>query len=141
MLWNIVFNLSKFIKPLTTLCWKTLFFQSKQPMTKWHHISLNSQFTVVLNGIICFSVWFCDNSLLVLKMRFQVFSLASKKVERFSSDRKTLMSLLSVLFHQPDRVSVFWNFNLQSRHLGKRSCPWNQSYFLRNSDKSLLSPQ
>ena len=43
---------------------------------------------VVLNGIICFSVRFCDNSLLVLKMRFQVFSVASKKVQRFSSDRK-----------------------------------------------------
>ena len=55
-------------------------FQSKQPMTKYHHISVNSQFTVALNGIIYFSVRFCDNSLLVLKTRFQVFSLASKKV-------------------------------------------------------------
>ena len=32
-------------------------------------------------------------------MRFQVFSFASKKVQGFSSDRKILMSLLSVLFH------------------------------------------
>ena len=45
----------------------------------------------------CSSVQFCDNS--VLKMRFQVFSFASKKVQGFSSDRKILMSLLSVFFH------------------------------------------
>ena len=81
------------------------FFQSKQPMTKQHHVSLNSQFAIVLNGIICFSVWFCDNSLLVLKMLFQVFSFASKKVQGFSSDKKIL--LLSVLFHLQNRVSVF----------------------------------
>ena len=42
-----------------------------------------SQFTVVLNGIICFSVRFCDNSLLVLKMHFQDFSFASKKYKAF----------------------------------------------------------
>ena len=36
---------------LNTYNWWKTFFQSKQPMTKWH-ISLNSQFTV-LNGIIC----------------------------------------------------------------------------------------
>ena len=70
-------------------------------------MSLNSQFVVVLDGIICFSVQFCDNSLLVLKMRFQVFSFASKKVQGFSSDKKILMSLLSVLFHLQNRASVF----------------------------------
>ena len=43
------------------------------------HILLNSQFTVALNDIICFSVRFCNNSLLVLKMFLQVFSFASKK--------------------------------------------------------------
>ena len=62
-------------------------FQSKQAMNKYH-ISLNSQFVVVSDGIICFSVW--HNSLLVLKMHFQVFSLASKKVQGFSSERKIL---------------------------------------------------
>ena len=66
-------------------------------------MSLNSQFVVVLDGIICFSVQFCDNSLLVLKMRFQVFSFASKKVKGFSSDMKILISLLSVLFHLQNR--------------------------------------
>ena len=45
------------------------------------HLSLTSQFTVVLNGIICFSVRFCNNSLLVLKMLFQFFSFASKKIQ------------------------------------------------------------
>ena len=70
-------------------------------------MSLNSQFIVVLDGIICFSVQFCDNSLLVLKMRFQVFSFASKKVQGFSNDRKILMSLLSVLFHLENSVSIF----------------------------------
>ena len=85
---------SGYNKPLTTICWKTPVFQSKQPMTK-QHVSLNRQFTVVLNRIICFSVQFCNNSLLVLKVCFQVFSFGSKKVQGFSSDRKILMSLLS----------------------------------------------
>ena len=74
---------------------------------KYHYILLNSQFAVVLNNIICFSVPFGDNSLLVLKVRFHVFSFASKKVQGFSSDRKILMSLLSMLFHLQKRVSVF----------------------------------
>ena len=60
-------------------------------VTTEHHISLNSQFMIVLNGIICFSVQFCDNSLLMLKARFQVFSFSSKKAQGFSSDRKSLM--------------------------------------------------
>ena len=47
-------------------------------------MSVNGQFTVVLNSISCFFERFCDNSLLVLKTRFQVFSFASKKVQRFS---------------------------------------------------------
>ena len=55
-------------------------------------IPINSQFNVVLNGMICFSVRFRDNLLLMLKMRFQVFSFASKRY-RFSSDRKMLMPL------------------------------------------------
>ena len=71
----------------------------------------NKQFIVVLDGVICFSVQFCNNSLLVLKMRFlvlkKVFSFASKKVQGFSSDRKILMPLLSVLFHLQNRVSGF----------------------------------
>ena len=37
-----------------------------------------------------FSVRFCDNLLLVLKMRFQVFSFASKTLHSFSSARKIL---------------------------------------------------
>ena len=72
----------------------------------------------------------------------QLFSFASKKVQRFSSDRKILMSLLSVLFHLQKPVSVFWNFKFWPRYLGKRSlCLWNQPHFLRNSDKNLLSPK
>ena len=52
------------------------------------------------------------------------------------------MSLLSVFFHLQDCVLVFWNFNSQWRYLWKSSlCPWNQPHFLRNSDKSLLSPE
>ena len=71
-----------------------------------HNISLNGQFIVVWDAIICFSVRFCDDPLLVLKMHFQVFSCPSKKVQGFSSGRKILMSLLSVLFHLQDRVLV-----------------------------------
>ena len=111
---------------------------SIKPMTRYYHISLNRWFIVVLYGIICVSVRFCDNSLLLLKMRFQVFRFASKSVQGFSSDRKMLMLLLSVLFHLPNRVSVFWNFS--PRYLEKSSLyPWNPPHFLRNSDKSLLS--
>ena len=44
-------------------------------------------------------------------MRFQVFSFYGKKVQGFSSDRKMLMTLLSVSFDLQNRVSVFWNFN------------------------------
>ena len=91
-------------------CWKEPIFQSKQAMNKKHHLSLNSQF-IVLEGIICFSVQFWFNSLLVLKMRFQVFSFARKTVQGFSSHRKILMSLLTVLFHLQNAVSVFWNFS------------------------------
>ena len=40
-----------------------------------------------------FSVRFCDSSLLMLKMPFQVFPFASKKIHGFSSDRKVLKSL------------------------------------------------
>ena len=70
-------------------------------------MSLNSEFTGFLSGIICFSVRFCDNSLLVLKIRFAVFPFASKKVQGFSSDKKILMLLLSVLFHLKNHISVF----------------------------------
>ena len=109
---------------------------------RFHCISLNNQFTVVLNSIICFSVRFCDSSLLVLKMRFQVFSFSSKKLQWFFSDIKILMSLLSLLFHLQTYLSIFWNFNFQPRYLRKRSlCQWNQPHFLRNSDKSLSSPK
>ena len=62
-------------------------------------MSLISQFIVVLNGIIFLPVRFCNNLLLVLKVRFLVFSFASKNVQGFSSDRNILMSLFSVLFH------------------------------------------
>ena len=43
------------------------------------------QFTVALDDINCFSIWFYDNSQLVLKMRFQAFSFASQKVRGLSS--------------------------------------------------------
>ena len=59
-------------------------------------MSLTSQFIVVLNGIIRFSVQFCGNSLSVLKMRFQVFSLERKKAEGFYSDKKILMNLFPI---------------------------------------------
>ena len=76
-------------------------------MNKQHHILLNRKFIVVLDSLICFSVRFCNNSLSVLKMRFEVFSFPSKKVQGFSSDRKILMLLLSVLFHLQNR-GKFW---------------------------------
>ena len=56
---------------------KQFFSQNNQ----WLNNILNSQFIVV--WVICFSVRFCDDSLLVLKTRFQVFSFAAKKVLRY----------------------------------------------------------
>ena len=111
-------------------------------MTKQDHISPNRQFTVVLNSIIFSPVRFCEISLLVLKMSFQVFSFAIKKVQGYSSDRKIFMSLLSVFYHLRSCVSEFRNFNFYPSYLWKPSlCSWNQSHLLRNSDKSLLSPE
>ena len=46
-------------------------------------ISLNSQFAVVLNSIICFSVRFCDNSLLLLKCVFRSFLSRAKSYKGF----------------------------------------------------------
>ena len=47
-----------------------------------------------------------------------------------------------MLFYLQNHVSIFWNFILWPRYLGKRSlCPWNQPHFWRNSDKTLLSPE
>ena len=71
-------------------------------MTK-SHISLNNQFTVVLNDI-CFSVGFCD----------QVFSFPNKNVKGFSSDRK----MLTLLFHLQNRASVFLILILSQDILG-----------------------
>ena len=68
-------------------------------MNKQHHLSLNIQFNAVLDGIICFYVRFYNNSLLVLKMRFQV--------QGFSSDRKILRWLILKLFHLQNHVSVY----------------------------------
>ena len=70
-------------------------------MSKQYHISLNSQFTVVVDGIICFSEQFCDNSLLVLKMRFHVFSFASKKVHG---------TWVPLFFQLQNYVPVFFKF-------------------------------
>ena len=69
-----------------------------------------------------------------------VLFFARKMGQGFSSDRKIIMLLLSVLLHLENRVSAFWNFNFYQRCLGKRPlCPWNQPHFQKNFDKSLLS--
>ena len=49
---------------------------------------LNSQFTAVLNSIICFFVRFRDHSLLVLKNAFLGLFFPSEKMQGFSSERK-----------------------------------------------------
>ena len=98
-------------KPLQLFVEKRRFFNQNNQWLNNVHISLNSQFNVVLNEIICFSVRICDNPLLVLKRIFQVFFSATKKLQGFPSDRKMLLSLQSLLFYLQNRVSVFWNFN------------------------------
>ena len=81
-------------------------FSIKQAMNKWHHISLNNKF-IILKGSIWFSVRFWDNSLLVLKMRFQVFSFASQKIQGFSSDRKTLIIVIGAMSFTV--ISALWS--------------------------------
>ena len=84
------------------------FFQPKQAMNKYHHISLNTQFIADLDvDLICFSVCFYSNLILVLKMHFWVFSFISKKVQGFSFGRKILMLFLSRLFHLQNCLSFF----------------------------------
>ena len=87
-------------------------------------MSLNSQFNIVLNDMICFSAQFCENSLLVLKMRFQVFSLASKKVQGFSSDRKMLMQLYSLFFIYKT-ISQFFEILISSQDI------WGNVHYVR----------
>ena len=51
-------------------------------------MSLNSQFTIVLNDLICFSVRSCDNSLFVLKCFFRSFLLQAKRYKGFPVTKK-----------------------------------------------------
>ena len=88
---------------------KRQFFNQNNQWLSNNNISLNRQLIVLLNSIICFSERFCDISLLVLKMRFQVF-FRKQKDKGFPCDRKILMPLLSVLFNLQNHVSVFSNF-------------------------------
>ena len=74
------------------------------------------KFTGVLDSVNCFSVWFCENYLLVLEIRFQVFYLTSKKIQGFSSDKKILL-MQSLLFDPVEpclsffEISIFsWDF-------------------------------
>ena len=74
-------------------------------------MSLNSQFTVALNGIICFSARFCNDALLVLKMIFQVFYFASKNVQGFSKERKMLMFHCSFIYKTMSQFFEILNFS------------------------------
>ena len=71
-------------------------------------------FTVVLDIIICFSAHFWDNSTLMLKIRFQVFSSTSKNIQGFSGDMKISMLLLSVLFYLYKTISQFFEILILS---------------------------
>ena len=74
-----------------------------------------------------------DNSLLVLKMSFQVFSLVSKNIQLFSSGKKILMLLLSVLFYLS---SQFFEILIFSQDIYRNILYVSEiKHFLRNSDK------
>ena len=47
-----------------------------------HYISLNSQFIVVLDGIVCFSLRFCDNLLFSVKYAFSAPFFCKQKCTR-----------------------------------------------------------
>ena len=94
------------INPLQLFVEKLQFFNQNN---QWldNIISLNSQFTAVLNGIICFSVRFCDNSLLCI---FRFFLSQAKRFKVFQWQQDINIVVISVL-SSTTRVSVFWNFN------------------------------
>ena len=73
---------------------------------------LHSQFTVVLHDILFFSVPSCNNLLLVLKMFFQIFSFASKKLKVIFSGRKMIIPQQLLLFHLQICVSNFKFFEI-----------------------------
>ena len=52
-------------------------------------------------------------------MRFQVFSFASKKLQGFSSDRKKLISLLSVPFDLQNLFLSFLKFCFLAKIFGE----------------------
>ena len=66
-------------------------------------------------------------------MRFQVFSFASKTVQGFSSDRKILMLLLSVLFYLLNSC-VFFEILVFSQDI------WGNVHYVAEN-KSVLSPK
>ena len=81
----------------------------------------------VFDGIISFSVRFYDNSLLLLKMCFQVFSFASKKVQGTFSDKryycryyqcsfisKTVSQFFETLTFSQDNWETFITFKASS---------------------------
>ena len=89
-----------------------------------------------------FPVRLCDNSLLLFKTSFQVFSFARKKVQEFSRDRKILMPCYQCCFINKTVSQFFEDLTFSQETLAKLSlCSWNKPRFLRNSDKSLLSPK
>ena len=91
-------------------------------MSNLHHVSWNSQFTVISGGIICFSVWFCDNSLLLLKMRFHGHS-------RMTLELKPRMWKLSlpyvILICDNTYVIIIISCERQGLEALK-ALPWNQ---------------
>ena len=62
--------------------------------------------TVVLNGIICFSVRFCDKSLLVLKM----FFFRKQKGTRVFQWQQDVNVVVIIALSSTKHVSVFLNF-------------------------------
>ena len=58
---------------------KNEIFQSKQAMKKKNHLSLNSQFIVVLDDIVCFSVRFGKKFTISAKNAFSGVFLQAKR--------------------------------------------------------------
>ena len=100
-------------------------------MNKQHHISWNIQFAIVSDGVICFSVSF---AIIHGSVRI-VFS------DLFFRNQKGNVVVVSALSFTKPCLS-FLKFQFLAKILVKKAhCPWNQPHFLRNSDKSLLSPE
>ena len=128
---------------------KDTIFHLQRFVEKWQFFNQNNQW---LNNIMyhekpiyCSFEWhnlffstILRFSLLVLKIRFEVYPFTSENVHRFSISREIFHVVVISANSSTKPCLSFWNFNFQPRYLVKRSLfPWNQLYFLYAMTKTV----